>query len=122
MALHFAAFHVVGADVVQDALYATGRPVDSDDGNAGGDRVGEDRRQRVDVARRDEDGVDLLGDRTLDVSCLFRRSVLAVEGEKRDVAELLGFAHIPNVHVHVPGHSDVGQRTGDDERLVGGEC
>ena len=72
LALHFAAFHVVGADVIEDALDAAGRPIDGDDRDAGGDRLGEHRRQRVDVARRDEDGVDLLGDRALDVGGLLR--------------------------------------------------
>ena len=51
----------------------------------------------------------------------FERRILAVQADQRDVAELLRLALESLVHVHVPGESKARQRSGDDERLVGGE-
>ena len=51
-------------------------------------RLLDGRRQRVDVERRDDDGVDLLHDRRLDVGGLLGRRVLAVALDQVDALRL----------------------------------
>ena len=73
LALGLAALDVVGADMGQDARNLVDAAVDGDDRNAGVDRLLERRRHGVDLARADDDAVDALDDRRLDVGGLLRR-------------------------------------------------
>ena len=83
-----AALGVVGADMGEDAFDAVDAAVDGDDRNAGLYRLLDGRRQRVDVKRRDDDGVDLLDDRRFDVGGLLGRRVLAVALDQVDALRL----------------------------------
>ena len=73
----------------EDARHLVDAAVDGDDRNAGVDRLLERRRHGVDVVRADDDAVDALGDRGLDVGGLLGRAALAVALDDVDVAELL---------------------------------
>ena len=83
IALRLAALDVVGADMAENALHAGDAAVDGDDRHVGVDRLLQRRRHRVDVVRADDDAVDALGQRRLDVGGLLGRGVLAVALDAR---------------------------------------
>ena len=83
LALRFAALDVVGADMGENAGNLVDAPVDGDDRNAGVDRLLQRRRHGVDLVRADDDAVDALGDRRLDVGGLLRRRTLTVAFDRR---------------------------------------
>ena len=78
LALRLAALDVVGADMGEDARHVVDAPVDGDHRDAGVDRLLQRRRHGVDVVRADDDAVDALRDRRLDVGGLLGRLVLPV--------------------------------------------
>ena len=73
LALRLAALDVVGADMGEDARHVVDAPVDGDDRDAGVDRLLDRRRHGVDLIRADDDAVDALRDRRLDVGRLLGR-------------------------------------------------
>ena len=93
--------------------------VDRDHRDAGLDRLLEGRRHRVDLVRADDDAIDALDDRGLDVGGLLGRAALAVDLHQRDVAERLGLGAQLLLHVDEERERHVGQRRQDGERLVG---
>ena len=76
--LGLAALDVVGADMGKDAFDAVDTAVDGDDRHAGLHGLLDRRRERVDVQRRDDDGVHLLHDGRFDVGRLLGRGILPV--------------------------------------------
>ena len=78
LALRLAALDVVGADMGKDARNVVDAPIDGDDRDAGIDRLLQRRRHGVDFARADDDAVDALDDRSLDIGGLLRRLILPV--------------------------------------------
>ena len=82
------------------------------------DRLLDGRRQRVDVERRDDDGVDLLHDRRLDVGGLLGRRVLAVALDQVDALRLgLGLDLVE--HVHEEREAEAGHRAQDGQLVLG---
>ena len=71
--LGLAALDIVGADMGKDTRNLVDAPVDGDDRNVGVHRLLQSRRHGVDFVRADDDAVDALGDRGLDVGGLFWR-------------------------------------------------
>ena len=78
LGLGLAALDVVGADMGKNAFDAVDAAVDGDDRHAGLHGLLDRWRERVDVERRDDDGVDLLHDGRFDVGRLLGRGILAV--------------------------------------------
>ncbi len=118
--LRLAALDVVGADMSQDAVDVVDPAVDRDDRDAGLDRLLERRRHRVDLVRADDDAVDALDDRGLDVGGLLGRAALAVDLHQRDLAERLGLGAQFLLHVDEERERHVGQGRQDRQRLVRG--
>ena len=118
--LRLAALDVVGADMVQDARDVAHLAVDGDDRHTGLHRLLQRRRHGVDIERRDDDRVDLLGNRRLDVAGLLRHFVLAVRLDQLDVAQRLGLGGKLLLHMHKKRKRQAWQRRCDGQRLAGG--
>ena len=88
LGFRLAALDIVGTDVGENALDAIDTAVDRHDGDASLDGLLDRRRQSVDVERRDDDGIDFLHERGLDIRGLLGRRVLAVAFDDVDALRL----------------------------------
>ena len=95
--------------------HAVDPAVDGDDRDAGVDRRLQRRRHRHRVERADDDAVDALGDRGLDVGGLLGGLVLAVGLDQRDAADLVASVAQLLLHVHEERELQRRQRRGEGQ-------
>ena len=103
--LRFAAEHVVGTDMRQQAVDAVGAAVDGDHRDPCVDHLLDDRGDPFVGARADDQAVVAERNHTFQVSHLLGRVVLAVERDDLDVADLRRFVPHLFLHVHEEGEA-----------------
>ena len=101
----------------KNAFDAVDAAVDGDDRDTCLDRLFDGGRQRVDVKRRDDDGVDLLHDGRFDVGGLLGGLVLAVALDQID-AFRIGLCLDLLQHVHEEREGQVRDRAEDGQLVL----